>query len=162
MRKLLNLLAVIIGLAGTLMAVGGTLVFGAGIFAFFKGGTPFPAGLSPMLLLVTLAGLAFLGFLIAARMLLHLRHPDLGTAKDVVGIATYLAGLELLNILAGRSPHLLPQALHSPVVELLLFVSALVGCYLFYRLVMTRIAERIFPVDTAAGSQAGPADPPQD
>ncbi len=160
MRMLLNILAVIIGLAGVLMAVGGALVFGAGVIASFKGGTPFPAGLSPVLLLIALAGLAFLGFLIAARMRLHLRHPDLGTAKDVVGIATYLAGLELLKILYGKSQFLLPQARYSPVVEPLLFGTALAAFYLFYRLVMKRIAERAFPQAAPSESTAGPTDPP--
>lgn len=130
MRKLLNILAVIIGLMSVTVAVTCGVLFVVTAATAFSGSPPTPDGTSATYLLVTLAGLSFLGFLIASRALLHLRQPDAGTARDMVGTAIYLL------VFMGVFPLFKSSSLVLP---------AIVGLYFVYRFLVKRIAARAFP-----------------
>lgn len=130
MRKLLNILAVIVGLMSAFAAVSGGVIFVSTMAVLFResGSKPDSAGFY----LLALGGVfAFLGGLIASRAWLHLRKPDAGTARDMIGTALYIiAALVVYPLIKGSG----------------LFLPFIVGLYLFHRFLAKRVAAQAFPV----------------
>lgn len=152
MRKLLSILAVLIGLMSALMAAGSSVFFVMTLVNCLKAGAAAWADLTPVYLLVITGCFAFLGFLIASRALLHVRKPDRGTATDIVGLATFLVGFELYGLFSGKSRVSRLWESWDPIVRSSLALAAVIAFYLFYRLVMKRIAERAYPEEVAPKS----------
>jgi hypothetical protein len=146
MRKLLNILAVIIGLTGVSgVVVGGMLFVLMGVGCLI-GDRPVSISTEVALLFGfgVGGGMAFIGGLIASRAWLHLRRPDAGTTSDMIGTAIYL-----ITALA-----IFPLLKNSAWVLLLIF-----GVYLFHRWLVKRIAQwtvPISPLSKAVGSPDGP------
>ena len=157
MRLLLNIFAVIIGAASALWALTGCIGFGVILLAWFTGDKSGVTQAGGWIVIASCAVAVVIGSVIASRALLHLRHPDRGTANDIVGIVTFLLVIPFLNILTGRWKIPLFQGPHGPTAELWIGLGALVAFYLFYRFVMKRIAERAFPADAAPPASASPA-----
>lgn len=130
MRKLLNILAVIIGLMGAVGAVAGGVVFVIGVISLFGASSAKPDGLTPVYGLGVSGGMAFLCGLIASRALLHLRQPDAGTARDMIGTAVYLI------VILAVFPLLKGSAWVLPII---------IGLYLLHRFLAKRVAVRAFP-----------------
>lgn len=130
MRILLNILAVIIGLPSGFLAVAGSAYLVVAAVTYFQGSSPAPAGTSPIYFLIITAGFSFLGFLIASRALLHLRQPDAGTARDMIGTAIYLI------VITGIVPLFKSSSIGIPII---------IGLYVFHRYLVKRIAARAFP-----------------
>ncbi len=130
MRILLNILAVVIGLMSGFVAVTCSAYLVVGAVTTFQGNIP-ALGIAPGILAITfLAGLAFLGFLIASRALLHLRQPDAGTARDMIGTAIYLIAI------IGVAPLFRSSFIMIPLI---------IGLYVFHRWLVRRITTRAFP-----------------
>ena len=146
MRKLLNILAVISGLFCGLLAITGVLLFAQTVLACFQQNSPLqkPMPLLLPFLLAFTAGFTSLGVILTARAYRHLRQPDRNTANNVAGIATFLLAFVILGR-QRKSLLALPGGQFGPIVGLLIFVSAIIAFYLFYRLVMKRIAAQAFP-----------------
>ncbi len=146
MRKLLNILAVIIGAMSGLFGVAGAAMVVAALFTGFKQTPPFTADLRWLMLLLMGGGFCFLGFLIASRALLHLRHPDAGTVRDMIGTAIYLI------VMGGVWPVGTSLKISGSVPALSLsngLLACTVGLYLFHRYLVKRIIARAFPPDAA-------------
>jgi hypothetical protein len=129
MRKLLNILAVIIGLAGACVAVTGGALLVTALARLFTGSEPVPDGWMATFALVLGGGLAFLGGFIASRALLHLRKPDAGTARDMIGTAIYL--IAMLAVLP-----LLKDSAWS--------LALILGAYFFHRFLVRRVTAQAF------------------
>ena len=136
MRRLINILAVIIGTASGLAGLGGAGIVCAAVYALFKPGTVTPPDLPGWAALGIGTGITFLGMLIASRALLHLRHPDAGTVRDMIGTAIYLI------VLGGVVP--LGLKFHVPGALLL---AAVIVLYLFHRYFVRQVITRAFPPD---------------
>lgn len=93
-----------------------------------------------------LAIMAILCYLIARAAWQHLRRPDLATANNVLSLASFFLWMEFIQ-LARKSPPFptVPEPWRSRLEGLGALFLAL-GCYLFYRLVLKRLAARAFPV----------------
>lgn len=142
MRILLNTLAVIIGLATGVLAVACIAAAIAGAVAGV-GGKTLPLGtVTHIVGILFVAGLAFIYGLIASRALLHLLHPDAGTARDMIGTAIYL--IVMMAVLP------LGRMLQAPGSLLL---ASVIGLYVFHRWLVKRIVARAFP-PAAAESHA--------
>lgn len=130
MRKLLNILAVIIGLMSAFAAVYGGVIFVSTMAVLFRESGAKPD--SAAFYLLALGGVfAFLGGLIASRALLHLRKPDAGTARDMIGTGIYVvAALVVYPLIKGSG----------------LFIPIIVGLYLLHRFVAKRVAAQAFPI----------------
>jgi hypothetical protein len=136
MRRLLNILAVIICAITGLLGAGGALIFVGALVPLFRNILGFPADLTGLYFLLLGAGFGFLGFLITSRALLHLRHPDAGTARDMIGTAIFLI------VIMGVLP--LGTGLYAP--SSLLF-AALIGLYVFHRYLVKKVTAQAFPPD---------------
>lgn len=135
MLRLLNILAVMVGVVGGLVGVVGVGVVVMGIVALLRKNPTFLADPMGVYGLGLFGGISFLGFLIASRARRHLRHPDATTVRDMIGTAIYLIAM------AGVVP-LLKGTFLSPVIIL--------GLYLFHRALVKRITARGFSPDAAA------------
>jgi len=135
MRRLLNILAVIIGVVATLLGAGGAVFFVGAILALLRTTPTFPTDLPGVYILIFSGGASFLGFLIASRALLHLRHPDAGTARDMIGTAIYLIVFCGVLPLFKSSPFLFPL---------------IIGLYFVHRFLVKRVTAQALPLD--AGS----------
>ncbi len=129
LRRLLNILAVIIGFVGAWIGGAGMLAVGGLIVAAFRKNSQFPEAWPAWYVLGIGAAFAFLGFLIAGRALRHLRHPDAGTVRDMIGTAIYLI------VFLGVVP-LVKSAWVFPIIFAL---------YFLHRYLVKRIAARAFP-----------------
>jgi hypothetical protein len=129
MRKLLNTLAVIIGLTGVSGAVlGGGLVVMLGVGRLMGDRPVSVSDEGAMFVGFGVGGaMAFIGGLIASRAWLHLRRPDAGTTSDMIGTAIYLIVALAVFPLLKNSAWVLPL---------------IVGLYLFHRWLVKRIVAR--------------------
>ncbi len=129
MRRLLNILAVIICAITGLLGAGGALIFVGALVPLFRNILGFPGDMTGLYFLLIGAGFGFLGFLIASRALLHLRHPDAGTARDMIDTAI------ILIVIMGVLP-----LIKSPIVFLIV-----IGLYVFHRYLVKRVTAQAFP-----------------
>jgi len=147
-------LAWLVGFFGGSMALGGLVVLG--LFAF---GT-LPEGITHtnrslaigFLALVALFG--GLGYYFLRMAWKHLRTPDLNSATTVTGTFSFMLGLWLLTLLGPKTRWPKLAGSDAPTIYLALEVAIIVSCYLFYRLVLKRLAARAFPSDAAAPASA--------
>ena len=139
MRILLNILAVIIGLVCGVLMLTCSAGFIVGAVAYFQGKASAPRTPPEIVAGLFLAGLAFIHGLIASRALLHLRHPDAGTARDMIGTAIFLIVMMAVLPLGTR--------LHAPGFLLL---AAVIALYVFHRWLVKRIVTRAFPIPSTA------------
>jgi hypothetical protein len=130
MRKLLNILAVIIGLAAGVAAVAGAALFVIPIARYVAEIGPKPEGLTMIYPLVLGGGVAFLCGVIASRALLHLRKPGAATARDMIGTAVYL--IVALSVF----PLFKSSAWSLPLI---------LGTYFFHRFLVRRVTAQTFP-----------------
>jgi hypothetical protein len=136
---LLTILAVIIGVTSGVWALAGGVGFIGILFGLFKGDTAVPTNLHGWLGIASSALAAAIGCLLASRASLHLRRPDAGTVRDMIGTAIFFI------VIAGVLP--LGNKLHAPDYLLL---AAIVGLYLLHRYLVKRINARAFPSNDAA------------
>jgi hypothetical protein len=136
MRRLVNILAVIIGLVSAWIGAAGAFLAGGMVVAAFKKTPHFPEAWPGLIIVGIGAGYAFLGILIASRALLHLRHPDAGTARDMIGTAIYL--IVFLGVV-----QLVKSAWVFPLI---------MGLYIFHRFLVKRLAARAFPAGVTSAN----------
>jgi hypothetical protein len=153
MRLFLKILAVIAGLLCGLMAIGSGLVFARLVVACFQDHPTLRGPILLPFLMAFSAGFAWLGFLLAARAYGHLRHPDRRTANNVAGIATFLLASSLLNQLTKNSLGPTPGVRLGPGAELGVLLAVVIAAYLFYRLVLKRVAALAFPIEETSGDE---------
>lgn len=144
MRIFFNILAWFVGLFCGLLAIGCCLAFARLVIAAFKDDSTQQPMLLPVLMAL-IAGLAWLSMLMAARAYRHVRQPDESTAKDVVGIATFLLAMGILSRLRKASIWPLSDGPYGSIIGLAVCVATVSALYLFYRLVLKRLVARAFP-----------------
>lgn len=137
MKRLLNILAVIVGVLGAGVGGAGLFLFFGMIVAAFKPGSLFPHAWPAWYVLGLGAAFAFLGLLIASRALRHLRRPDAGTVRDMIGTAIYL----IVFLLVAR---FVKSAAVFPIIFFL---------YFLHRYLVKRIVAQAFP---ASGTPPSP------
>jgi len=136
MRRLLNILAVLVGVLGlVLVLINAALCVWA--VAYYKtSGATLPADL-PLLAVIGLgAGLCFIGCLIGSRALGHLRKPNARSASEVLTMSIYLLAFSAIS----------PLIKSIPFAVILVLI---VGLF-FVRRYMIKQAARIFPPEVTA------------
>lgn len=146
MRLLLKVLAVVVGLFGAVLALG-NLSF----LAYFAFGN-LPEGITHTARNLVIGYLALvvlfggLGYYFLRSGWKHLRKPDLNSANNVSGSFCFILGLWLLTLVTRNRGKPNSPDLQDPTLYLAYELGVIVGCYLFYRLVLKRLAARAFPV----------------
>lgn len=145
MRLLLKILAVVSGLLGVSQALGSLMILGYFAFRTYSEGFPHEAKnlMVGYLALVTLLG--GLGYYFLRTAWKHLRRPDRRAAEQVFGAACFVLGMWLLSVVSRHAVAPKPTQIQDPTLYLALELGVIVGCYLFYRLVLKRLAARTFP-----------------
>jgi hypothetical protein len=160
MRLLIKILAVIVGFFGALIAGGSSLT----LIAVASGAapqrvTPLERGML-ISLVVIIATMGVLGYLILRSAWKHLRRPDRSTAQSVLAIATFFLVIRFLRYNQDPPQANAPIDYYAPVWATFFRFAVILGCYLFYRLVLKRLAARAFPAsDTPSTSIAAGARP---
>lgn len=145
MRLLLKILAVIVGLFSAVIVVGNLVTLIAMAFgALPQRATPLERGMF-IAMSAMLAIMAVLGYLFLRSAWKHLRRPDRSTAQRVLAIATFFLAIQFLRLGLGRPQANAPIDLYAPMWATAFRLAAILGCYLFYRLVLKRLAARAFP-----------------
>jgi hypothetical protein len=142
MRLLLKILAVICGIMCGLIAVVSLLLVLV---------ITLPASISrhPVALLVVVGitgcAMAAVGLFLAWRMLGHLRHPGQKSATQVFAVTTGWLAFECINLIHGRTDRSVKIDYFANRTEAIASLAGIILLYLFYRLVLKRIAARAFP-----------------
>jgi len=150
MRIFLNILAVIGGLYSGLMVIAGGAFLVMGIWSLYH--EPQAPRFAVSMFIAIGAGSAFLGMLMIVRAWRHLRRPDRNTANDVFCIATVVVVMSVMDSLRKNSILPVPGAhvRFEPLMDLGVFVGLIIVSYLFYRLVLKRLAARAFPPEATS------------
>ena len=139
-------------LAWVVLFLGGAMTVGSLLFlslmAFGYVGAEYPridrGGLT--FLSASLALMAILCYFIARAAWKHLRKPDVATAHTVLSLASIFLWMEFIQLARKSPPFPSAQEPWRSRLEGLGALLLALGCYLFYRLVLKRLAVRAFPV----------------
>jgi hypothetical protein len=152
LRLFVKGLAIFAGLIGALWALGGPLILIRLAFGGYEKPPMSEAGRTAIILMAgTAAILGVLGYLIARQCWIHLRRPDVSTARTVLGVAGCLLIGELFYLYGTVKPgssNWVADRLGA-AYDSVFGLSLILACYLSYRLLLKPLAERAFPVEVA-------------
>jgi hypothetical protein len=138
-------LAVVVGLCGAAWAIVGPILLFVVAGGYLPARTPPPSQALLVLVSATSAAMAILGWLIMRQVWIHWRRPDRATALAVVRVAGFFLGGSLLNYANKHAPLPKPDGTWGPMIALCCTLGLVLACYLFYPLVLRRLAERAYP-----------------
>lgn len=136
MRRLLNILAVMVGVLGLILILMNAALCVWAVVYYRTSGATLPADLPLFAVMGLGAGLCVIGGLIGSRALGHLRKPDARSAGEVLTLAIYLLAFGAIS----------PLIKSVPYVVILVLIAGL----FFVRRYVIKQAAKVFPPEGTA------------